>query len=1081
MNIAELSIKNRVTTFTIAILTLFAGFFAYENLGRLEDPEFTIKDVLIYTQMPGASAEEMRKLVTQPIENAAQQLGQCKRVTSRSERNISIVTVTMKDQYDKNTLPQVFDELRRKITQVQLPQEASKPIVNDDYGDVYGIFLAFTGEDENYTKEDMRKFADYLQQELVQVDNVKKVTIVGAQPERIYVKISREKVNRMLMSLSNIFQKLKQQNMFVNCGTIVADGVRLPIQLTGRIDSVKAIENLMIGNNKEGQVVRFKDIATVERGYVDPARPMLRFNQKPAIGIGISVSSGGNVVQLGRDVKKRLAQLKEAFPVGVKMNIISMQSDSVTKAINSFINNLCQAVGIVILVLLIFMGLRSGLIIGVVLILTIAGTMIVMYVMDITLQRISLGALIIALGMLVDNAIVITDGILVQIQKGCDRIKAANEVVAQNKMPLLGATVIAILAFAAIGTSNDSTGEFCGSLFYVLLISLMISWIAAITITPLLCIVFIKVKTPKNKSNKTPQQLAVQSDPHDGPIYRGYRWILRFCLRLRFIPVVILLALLFSSAAGFSKVKQSFFPSSTRPQFLVDLWLPYGTDIETTKKIAVEAEKTIKKLKKITDVSTFVGSGAPRFILTYAPEQPDSSYMQMLMSVDDYREIEKLAPIVQNTLSQKFPQAMVNVKKFLLGPSSGGKIQLRLSGPNIKVLRAMSNKAMQIMHDSPNTKAIYSNWRDMRPVIKPALIPDVAERLGVTQADVLKSIRMSTSGTIIGSYREGKVEIPIVAKPPIDEIDSVDDLRDILICSPISGKIIPLQQVVKSMHVEYENGMVHERQRTPTITIHCDPTQGLASTLLAQLRPKLEKMFKDENLPVDYKLEWGGEYEDSKNAQESINASIPVFGIMMILILIMLFNAIRQPIIIMLIVPLAIIGVTAGLLVTNQPFGFMAMLGMLSLSGMLIKNAIVLIDQIDLEIRSGKDKFLAILDSAISRARPVMMATATTVLGMLPLIKDAFYISMAVTIMFGLMFAAILTLLAVPVLYSLLFRIRENKAPKVTTANSAPSLRLKNDRQEEKPNSENEISDKADDDNDKKSSSTDNSEEDDKS
>ena len=1041
MNIAELSIKNRVTTFTIAILTLFAGYFSYQNLGRLEDPEFTIKDVLIYTQMPGASAEQMRKLVTQPIENAAQQLGQCKRVESRSERNVSIVTVTMKDQYDKHTLPQIFDELRRKITQVKLPPEASKPFINDDYGDVYGIFLAFTGENENYTTEDMRKFADFLQQELVQVDNVKKVTIFGAQPERIYVKISREKVKRISMNISQIYKKLQQQNIFVDCGTVVAGDLRVPIQLTGRVDSVAAIENIMIANSKDGQVVRFKDIATVERGYVDPARPMLRYNSKPAIGIGISVTSGGNVVMLGESVKKRLAQLKESFPVGIKMNIISMQSDSVTKAIDSFINNLMQAVGIVILVLLIFMGLRSGLIIGSVLILTIAGTIVVMFIMGITLQRISLGALIIALGMLVDNAIVITDGILVQIQKGHDRFKSAIEVVAQNKMPLLGATVIAILAFAAIGTSNDSTGEFCGSLFYVLLISLMISWVAAITITPLLCIVFIKVKKPKNTNKQNISQEAV--DPFDGPIYKGYRKLLQFCLRFRFIPIFVLLALLFGAAAGFSKVEQNFFPASTRPQFLVDIWLPYGTDISTTKKIASQAEKSVGKLKHIKDISTFIGSGAPRFILTYAPEQPDSSYFQLLVSVDDYHNIDKLVPIVQNKLSNQFPQTMVNVKKFLLGPSTGGKIQLRLSGPDAKKLRELANDAMQIMHDTPNTKAIYCDWRDLRPVIMPDLIPDVAERLGVTQEEVAKSIRMSTSGTIVGTYREGKVEIPIIAKPPITEIDSVDDLRDILVGSPTSGKMVPLLQVIKSLHVEYENGLIYERHRTPTITIHCDPAEGLPSTLFKSLSPKLEKMFNQQKLGVDYKLEWGGEHEDSQSAQESINSAIPVFGILMILILIMLFNAIRQPIIIMLTVPLAIIGVTAGLLITNQPFGFMAMLGMLSLSGMLIKNAIVLIDQINLEIKSGKDRFLSIIDSAISRARPVMMATATTVLGMIPLVKDAFYISMAVTIMFGLMFAAILTLLAVPVLYSLLFRIRENKnscpAPAVSPAISSKS------------------------------------------
>ena len=1032
MNIAKAAINNNVTTLTLSVLILIGGYFAYEKLGRLEDPEFTIKDVLIFTQYPGATPEQVRKQVTIPIEDAAQKLDQMERVTSRSEMGLSVVTVTIKDKYNKGTLQQVFDELRRKIGDVTLPKGASTPFINDDFGDVYGIFLAFTGIEEGYSKEDFRKYADFLQQELLLVKNVKKVSIFGAQPEVIYVEISREKLSLFNIPESQIYSKLEQQNLIQQNGSVLANSKRIPIEVSGELDSVKALGNIMLTSTSEGHTVKLKDIATIKRGYVDPAKPMLRYQGKFGIGLGISVTSGGNVVELGKNVKQRLKELESSTPVGIKMHVISMQSDYVTSAINSFVSNLGQAVAIVIIVLLIFMGLRSGLIIGSVLVLTISGTMIFMFLYDINLQRISLGALIIALGMLVDNAIVITDGILVQIQHGHDRKESAIKVVRQNQIPLLGATAIAILAFAAIGTSQDSTGEFCGSLFYVLMISLGFSWVTAITITPLLCIKFLKVKPPKKQKDGS----LVHQDPHAGPIYKLYRAFLKFCLRKRIIPIACLLILLVSSIVGFGQVKKNFFPASTRGQFLVDVWLPFGTDIEYNSQHARKVEKYLQSFDHVTDVTSFIGSGGPRFILTYAPERADTSYSQFLVSVDNYNNIDAIAKKIQAQMETRFPETMVNVKKFQLGPSSGGKIQLRLRGPDTNLLRELAEQTKAIMRSDPESKGIYTDWRNMRQIIVPEYLIQAAEQAGITRDNLEATITRRTIGQKVGIYREGKRQIPIIARPPSTQANSVDELKYTLIFNPTSGQNVPIEQVVDGFSVKFDNGIIMQRNRVPTITVHCDPTTELPSQLLARLMPRIEKMFKDQNLTSDYQLQWGGEYEDSRDAQGPLMASMPIFGMLMAVILIMLFNALRQPVIILLTVPLAVIGVTAGLLIMDQPFGFMALLGMLSLSGMLIKNSIVLIDQTDLEIREGKDRYLAVVDSAVSRARPVMMATATTVLGMLPLARDPFYVSMAVTIMFGLTFAAILTLIAVPVFYAVFFKIKSPR--KVVTAKAVP-------------------------------------------
>ena len=1025
MNIAEFSITKKVIVWVMTVLALGGGIIAYQTLGRLEDPEFTIKDAQIITPYPGATAAEVAEEVTNEIEKAVQQLGQLKRVTSKSERGFSTVTATIKDKYDKHSLPQVWDELRRKVSDAQqdLPPGAGPSMVVDDYGDVFGVFFAITGE--GYSYEEIRRYVDMLRRELLLCKDVKKVDLYGLLPEAIYVEISRPKLNILGISPETIFNLLAQKNLVSNGGRVKVGTEYIPIEVSGQYDSVKEIGELIIPGLASGRVLMLKDIATVRRGYREPASNKLFFDGAPAIGLSISTVQGGNVVEMGRAVEKRLAELEPQRPVGMELGVIAYQSTAVTKSINAFVVNLVEAVAIVIVVLLIFMGLRSGMIIGVVLLITIAATFVVMKIYDITLERISLGALILALGMLVDNAIVITDGMLIKIHAGVDKLKAARDVVSQTMMPLLGATVIAVLAFGAIGLSQDSTGEYCRSLFQVLLISLMASWVTAVTVTPLMCYTFIKAKVGDGENAAPPQ-------PHQGKFYRGYRACLAGSIRVRWLTVGAVAGILVLAFVGFEQIETSFFPASTRPQFMVDIWLPKGTHIDDTTKVAEEIASYVQSLDDVTHVAATVGKGAPRFLLTYTPEKTDSSYAQLLVAVNDYHVIEPMKEKLQKYLDEKYTSATCLVKTFLLGPGDGGKIQARLRGPGSEHLRRMSELCETILHDDGRAVSIRNDWRNKTKVILAELRQTQAHKAGVTRPQVAQILQASFEGAQVGTYRERNRILPIIARAPQRERAEVESMNDLQIWSPLASKMIPLMQVVsEKFPTVWENSIIQRRNRVPTITVHADPKVGNASVLFNRVAPKILQAFADykkaNGLGGEYSLEWGGEHESSSDAQAALAGSIPMFILLMVLIVIFLFNALRQPLIIWLCVPLGIIGVTVGLLVMGQPFGFMALLGMLSLMGMLIKNAIVLIDQTDLEIRQGKDSYDAIIDSAVSRVRPVMMAAATTVLGMTPLVFDAFYISMAVTIMFGLTFAAVLTLLVVPVFYAIIFRIPSPK------------------------------------------------------
>jgi multidrug efflux pump subunit AcrB len=1056
MNIAEWSIQKHVITWVLTVLMAVVGVTSFLELSLLEDPEFTIKEAMIITPYPGASAAEVEEEVTNVIEQAVQTLGQLKYVESRSSRGISSVKAVIKDQYDKETLPQVWDELRRKVGDVavlgKLPPGAGPSLVNDDFGDVYGVYVALTGD--GYSYKEIYEFAKFMKRELLKVSGVKRIELFADQPEVVYIEMRRDKMTQFGISPDDIYAALRAKNLPADSGHLRIGQEFIPVNPTGEFESEQEFGDLLISSTGENPVY-LRDVAEIRRGYEEPASTLMRFDGVPSIGFAISAAAGVNVVKMGEAIAKRSKELQSQSPLGMEAHVVSLQSTAVVKAINDFLVSLAQAVAIVVLVLLFFMGLRSGLIIGAVLLVTILGTFIFMNAFDITLQRISLGALVIALGMLVDNAIVVTDGIRMKLDRGQDALSAAKEVVGQTAVPLLGATIVAITAFASIGTSKDSTGEYTATLFYVILISLLLSWVTAVSTTPLLCKAFLK--PAKKKAGE-----ADNKDPYGGALFRAYRSFLSQCIRFRWVTLAVVVAMFVASIVGFGSVRQSFFPDSTRPQFYVDFWFPEGTDIEETARQMARAEKAFLEREGVTHVTTQIGGGSPRFLLTYTPESNYASFAQTLVDVDDYRTIPAIVDEVQDEMEALFPEAIIQVRQFVLGPSTGGKIQLRISGPDPAELRRLAAEAEAIMLEDPNTQYVRNEWRSKIKVVRPQMSEAQANRAGITRPDIAEAVATAVEGRKVGIYREDDELLPIISRAPASERVDLDNLGAIPVWSPVANGMIPLDQVVSSFDTEFEDANLWRRDRTSMLKIHSDPRGGLLpSELMARIKPKIEKAlnvdvgqvlgkrfgpdedpfakFDDGTLKIGdsdiwplkgmpgYYIAWGGDAESSAKAGAALGATIPIFFGLMVLIVLMLFNSIRKTLVIWLTVPLSIIGVTVGLLVFNQPFGFMALLGLMSLSGMLIKNAVVLLDEINAQLDSGKAAFHAIVDSGVSRLIPVSMAASTTILGLIPLLGDAFFIAMAVTIMFGLGFATVLTLIVVPVLYALFFKVPHEK------------------------------------------------------
>ncbi|WP_170791764.1 efflux RND transporter permease subunit [Ruegeria lacuscaerulensis] len=1037
MSLPQISIENRVVTYFTLFLILVIGTFSYFRLGQLEDPDFTVKTAIVITQYPGASPEEVELEVTDLIESAIQELPELRFLTSYSKAGLSIVKVEIKQEYWADRLPQVWDKMRSKVRDVhgQLPPGAMTPNVIDDFSFVYGFVLAITGDGFSYAQ--LEEYVKAIRKELALVQGVARVETWGVQPKVIYLDASEQKLLDLGVTTEDFVATLALQNQVVNAGQLELGDMRLRIAPTGEFKSPEDIGNLRVRTSlldkaldipadfadeatrprdRSAETIAIKDVVDVRQGYLEPPINVMRFNGQSAIGISIANVTGGNIVDTGRNLDAALAIVEANLPLGIEMHKIAWQSDLVTEAINAFMINLGEAVLIVLVVVALAMGWRMGLVIGGALILTILGTFIVMSILQIDLQRVSLGALVIALGMMVDNAIVVADGMAVRLKKGMDRKAAAIEAAAQPSWALLGATVIAMMAFYPIFAATADAGEYAGSLFVVVGVSLLLSWLIAMTITPLMCVDLIKISEADRDSSR---------DPYAGVVFTMFRAVLSTCIRVRWLTVIVMLAVFGSALYGFQFVDRLFFTDATRQQFMVDIWAPEGTRIQQTSALAKRVEDHLEGDERVSGVSTFVGSGGPRFYLPVDPEFPYESYAQVIINTTDldsvYSLVEELEPWVVDNL----PEAMVRVRKFTAGPGFTWPFEARFSGPanaDPEVLRDLARQGVEILQKSPYAKDIRTDMRNRVPKIVPEFDQVTGVWTATSRADIANASRAAFDGLPVGLYRQNEDLLPIIVRRVDDERQrTAEDFELLQVVPALSVKNLPLSAVTEDIKVELEDPIVVRWNRKRAVTIQASPDEVTFPTLFESVREEFEAI----PLPPGYQLEWRGEYFGTVDSQTSLQPGAAPAIIIIVFLIVVLFNAIRPVFVIFSVVPLAIIGITVGLLTFLQPFSFMALLGAMSLIGLMIKNAIVLLDEINLNKSQGMEQYDSVMNAAVSRLSPVLLGAGTTILGVLPLMQDIFWVAMATTMAVGLAFGTVFTMIMIPVFYSIYYRVKE--------------------------------------------------------
>ena len=1032
MNLAKIAIEKKAVSYFITLLLVVGGLASFFSLGQLEDPAYSVKTAVIVTQYPGASAAEVELEVTDRIEIALQQLKTVDYLKSFSAPGYSQIWVNIKTQYWSDKLPQIWDDMRRKVREVEgsLPPGCSRPIVNDDFGDVYGLLMAITGD--GYSYAEMEDAAKSLKKELSLVEGVARVELWGVQPKVIYLEASETQLSQLGISDKSIIATMQQQNMVVDAGSVDVQQKRVRIAPTGEFRSPEDIAELAIHPSlidslqsldkgqpvqSSDELIRIRDIGTVKRGYKDPPPTMMRLDGKPALAISITNVAGANIVDVGRNVDARMAELEEDLPIGLDIHHVHWMSDVVSDSVNGFFINLAEAVGIVLVVLALSMGWRMGTLIGLDLILTILGTLIIMAIMGIDLQRMSLGALIIALGMMVDNSIVVAEGFVVRREQGMDKIKAAIEAAGSPSMPLLGATVIAVMAFYPIGGSKESTGEYCLSLFIVVGISLMVSWVVSMTLTPIKCLDMLQDPKPQEAGH----------DPYGSKFYKIFRGLLEKVIRMRVLFIAAMLGLLVASFMGFGFVEQLFFPSSSMSKFMIDYYAPQGTRIEVVANDLKALEEKLLADERVDNVAAFIGSGPPRFYLPVEPESSNPAYGQLIVNLHDFRKIDELIKELTPWAAETFPDSMVPMRKFDVGPGQTWQFQYRISGPAIadtEILRGLGEQVQEILRDEPLAGAMQVDWRQKVPKMVPVYNQERARYAGVAREDVANATKRAYDGRTIGLYREQDELLPIILRHVEDDRASLASFDVLQVQPGLTTSTLPIAQVTDGVKMEWEETRIWRRDRRRTITVQANPILGQTlPTLMQQVQAKIEAL----EIPPGYKAEWGGTTEDSAKSQKAlIPGLVPTFAVILF-ILVALFNAFKPPIVIMLTVPFAMIGITSGLLAFQAPFGFMALLGAMSLMGMMIKNAIVLLDEVNINLAGGMTQYDAVVIAALARLRPVVLAAATTVLGVIPLLQDVFWVGMAITIMAGLAFGTVLTMLVVPVLYCMFFKVPSPK------------------------------------------------------
>lgn len=1047
-NLSEWALANRPLVLFAMLAFALIGAWSYKHLGQSEDPPFTFKAMVVRTLWPGATAEQVSRQVTEPIEKALMNTGEYEFIRSYSRPGESQVIFMARDSLRSRQIPDLWYQVRKRVGDIRatLPREIVGPFFNDEFGDTYGNIYALTGKGFDYAV--MRDYADRIQLELQRVPDVGKIDLVGLQDEKVWIELSNTRLATLGVSMQQVQQALADQNAVTGTSFFETATDRVQLRVTGQFNDIEAIRQFPI--RAGDRTVHLGDIAEVKRGFADPASPKMRFMGEEAIGLAVAMKDGGDILKLGANLDAEFERLQKTLPAGMQLRKVSDQPQSVEESVGEFVQVLTEAVVIVLLVSFFSLGLRTGLVVGVTIPLVLAMTFFVMHYFDIGLHKISLGALVLALGLLVDDAIIAVEMMATKMEQGYDRLRAASFAWESTAFPMLTGTLITAAGFLPIATAASSTGEYTRSLFQVVTIALVVSWIAAVLFIPYLGDKMLpdlfNPQPPKPGSVSArwhakrqqwadrypalanliaPPQHGHDHDPYQRPFYRSFRRFLDGCLRHRWWVIAATIALFVFSLMMFRFVPQQFFPDSTRPELMVDIELAEGASLRSTQAQAEKLEKLLSSREGIANYVSYVGTGSPRFYLPLDQQLPATNFAQFVVLAKDIKARESTRDWLLHEVIPKFPDVQMRVTRLENGPPVGYPVQMRISGEHIEKVQAIARQVEAKVRENPHVMNVNLDWSEPSKVVRLVIDQERARALGVSSAQVSQFLSSSLAGQSASVYREGNRQIEMLLRGPADERNQLELLSS-LSMPTANGGSITLSQVA-TMEYGFEDGIIWHRNRLPTVTVRADISDGMQPLdVVHQILPTLDGIRAE--LPNGYLLETGGTVEDSARGQNSIKAGMPLFLVVVATLLMLQLRSFSRAAMVLVTAPLGIIGATLFLLLFRAPFGFVALLGTIALAGMIMRNSVILIDQIQQDIDAGHDRWHSIIDATVRRFRPIVLTALAAVLAMIPLSRSAFYGSMAISIMGGLIVGTVLTLVFLPALYAAWFRVKPDES-----------------------------------------------------
>lgn len=1048
-NLSEWALTNRSLVLFAMIVLGLVGAWSYRHLGQSEDPPFTFKAMVVRTVWPGATAEEVSRQVTERIEKALMTTGEYEFIRSYSRPGESQVIFMARDSMHSSEVPDLWYQVRKKVGDIRatLPQGVIGPFFNDEFGDTFGNIYALTGEGFDYAV--MKDYAERVQLELQRVDDVGKVELVGLQDEKVWIELSNTKLATLGIPLTAVQQAIDEQNAITPAGFFETGSDRVRLRVDGEFKSIDEIRDFPI--HAGGRTVKLGDIAEVKRGFADPAAPKMRFMGQEAIGIAVAMKNGGDIIRLGETLEQEFQRLQKTLPLGMELRKVSDQPQAVRESVGEFVKVLTEAVVIVLVVSFFSLGLRTGLVVAVSIPLVLAMTFATMHYFGIGLHKISLGALVLALGLLVDDAIIAVEMMAIKMEQGFDRLRAASFAWDSTAFPMLTGTLITAAGFLPIATAASSTGEYTRSLFQVVTIALVVSWIAAVLFIPYLGDKLLpdldQPRPPRPGSlaarwhalrlrlaDRYPTFAMVLApkphdqqdhDPYQRPFYRRFRSWLDACLRHRWLVIGATVLAFVLSVMMFRFVPQQFFPDSVRPELMVDLELAEGSSLRATEQQTKQLEALLAKRADIQNYVSYVGTGSPRFYLPLDQQLPQTNFAQFVVLARDTDARETIRSWLINDVAPQFPALQFRVTRLENGPPVGYPVQFRVSGEHTDRVQEIAHKVAERVRANPHVTNVNLDWDEPSKIVRLDIDQERARVLGVSTAQVSQFLTSSLSGLSVSTYREGNELVEILLRGPEDERSRLDLLGSLAVPTS-NGTSVPLSQIA-NVEYAFEDGIIWHRDRLPTVTVRADIRNELTPpTVVAQILPTLEEI--RSQLPQGYLLETGGTVEDSARGQNSINAGLPLFLLVVVTLLMLQLRSFSRTALVLLTAPLGLIGVTLALLIFRVPFGFVAMLGTIALAGMIMRNSVILVDQIQQDIDAGHDRWHAVIDATVRRFRPIVLTALASVLAMIPLSRSAFFGPMAVAIMGGLTVATVLTLFFLPALYAAWFKVKPDEA-----------------------------------------------------